>query len=121
MYILLQPAINLGLDEERFWEMTVAEIQRYTEGATWRMKTKAQFDYMLANLIGISVARVVSKEAEYPSIEKVYPTLFTAEEVSKEEQEVKEEEERITNSKNRFLEFALKHNAKMKGNNEEVC
>lgn len=120
MYILLQPAINLGLDEERFWEMTVAEIQRYTEGATWRMRTQAQFDYMLANLIGVSVARVVSKEAEFPSIEKVYPTLFTAEEVSKEQEKVKEEEAKITNSKNRFLEFAMKHNAKIRAKEEEV-
>lgn len=100
--------------------MTVAEITRYTEGATWRLKTQAQFDYILANLIGVSVARVVSGEAEFPSIEKVYPTLFTKEEVAEEEQKVKEEEAMITNSKNRFLEFALKHNAKMKTKEEEV-
>lgn len=84
------------------------------------MRTQAQFDYMLANLIGVSVARVVSKEAEFPSIEKVYPTLFTAEEVSKEQEKVKEEEAKITNSKNRFLEFAMKHNAKIRAKEEEV-
>lgn len=84
------------------------------------MKTQAQFDYMLANLIGISTARIVSKEAEFPSIEKVYPTLFTAEEFSEEEQKLKEEEAMITNSKNRFLEFALKHNARLKQKEEEV-
>ena len=84
------------------------------------MKTQAQFDYMLANLIGVSVARIVSKEAEFPSIEKVYPTLFTVEEISEEEKRVKEEEAKITNSKNRFLEFALKHNAKLKSKEEEV-
>lgn len=84
------------------------------------MKSQAQFDYMLANLIGVSVARIVSKEAEFPSIEKVYPTLFTAEEISEEEKKVKEEEAMITNSKNRFLEFALKHNARLKTKEEEV-
>lgn len=84
------------------------------------MKTQAQFDYMLANLIGVSVARVVSKEAKFPSIEKVYPTLFTEEEFSEEKQKLKEEEAMTTNSKNRFLEFALKHNAKLKAKEEEV-
>lgn len=38
---MLQPAINLGLDEERFWEMTVAEVERYTDGAIWRLKSQA--------------------------------------------------------------------------------
>ena len=114
---LLQPSINLGLDEEKFWEMTMAEINRYIEGATWRMKTQAQFDYMLANLIGVSVARIVSKEAEFPSIEKVYPTLFEKELIEQEKQQ-KAEDIAITNSKNRFLEFALKHNAKLKAQEE---
>ena len=73
---LLQPAINLGLPEREFWEMTVAEIQRFMKGAEWQFKTKAQFDYMLGNLIGISVVRVISKYATYPPIVVVYPTLF---------------------------------------------
>lgn len=106
---LLQPAINLGLSEFDFWTMTKAEIERYMEGAIWRMKSKAQFDYCLADLIGVSVARVMSNEVDYPPIEKVYPTLF--------EEEVRlarEEELRIEDSTNRFLEFAMKHNARMR-------
>ena len=35
---MLQPAINMGLTELEFWEMTKAEIERYLEGALWRMK-----------------------------------------------------------------------------------
>ena len=58
--------------------MTVAEIQRFMDGATWRMRTKAQFDYTLANLIGISSARMMSKEVKFPSISEVYPNLFEA-------------------------------------------
>ena len=115
----LQPAINLGLEEEKFWEMTLVEVKRFTDGATWRLKSQAQFDYMLANLIGVSVARVVSKEAEFPSIEKVYPTLFE-EEIAEAKKQQAEEDSAITNSKNRFLEFALKHNARMKAQKEEV-
>lgn len=114
---LLQPSINLGLEESKFWEMTMAEVDRFIKGATWRMKTQAQFDYMLANLIGVSVARIVSKEAEFPSIEKVYPTLFE-EELKKAEKQEKEEDIAITNSKNRFLEFALQHNARIRAQKE---
>lgn len=96
--------------------MTIAEIQRYVEGAEYRMKLQAQMDYMLGNLIGISVARVVSKDATYPPIEKVYPTLFEA--PSPEEVQREEEEKLVTNSTNRFLEFAMKHNAKFSKDKE---
>ena len=95
--------------------MTVAEIQRYLEGATWRLKSQAQFDYILGNLIGISAARMKSKDVHYPSIEQVYPSLFEAEAI-----QAKEEERAITNSKNNFLQFAMKHNARMKKKEEEV-
>jgi hypothetical protein len=115
---LLQPSINLGLEEEKFWEMTIAEIDRFIKGATWRIRSKAQFDYILADLIGISVGRIISKEAQFPSIEKVYPHLYEEEELEEIEKQKKEEEAAVNTSKNRFLEFALKHNARMKAQEE---
>lgn len=96
--------------------MTVAEIQRFIEGAKHQMKMRAQFDYILGNLIGISVGRCVSKDATYPPIEEVYPTLFEA--PSQEEVQKAEEEKLVTNSTNRFLEFAMKHNANFNKNKE---
>lgn len=116
---MLQPAINVGLTEFDFWEMTIAEVQRYVDGAVWRMRTKAQYDYMLADLIGISVSRVMSNEVQFPSIASVYPNLFEAE--AEEVVAAREEEIAITNSTNRFMEFALKHNAsvKQKGENND--
>lgn len=109
-YSLLQPCINLGLEEEKFWEMTVAELNRYVEGGLWRLKSKASLDYALANLIGISAARMMSKDVEYPSLEEAYPELFAAEREEAEKRQ-KAEEIAIKNSTNRFLEFAMKHNA----------
>lgn len=109
---LLQPAINMGLSEFDFWNMTKAEIERYLEGAIWRMRSKAQFDYCLADLIGISVARVMSNDVTYPPIEQIYPNLFDQD--IKAEKERLEEELRIEDSTNRFMEFALKHNAKIR-------
>ena len=80
------------------------------DGAVWRMRSQAQFDYSLANLIGVSVARIMSNDVEYPSIEKVYPDLFDAV-----VEEQKQEEIATQNSINHFMEFAMKHNAKMRG------
>jgi hypothetical protein len=107
---LLQPAINVGLLEHDFWDMTKAEVERYLEGAVWRMKQKAQFDYSLAELIGVSVARIMDSGCKFPELYEVYPHLF--------ESEIKEQEEiqtTTTNSINNFMAFAMKHNAKMKG------
>lgn len=84
------------------------------DGAVWRMRSQAQFDYSLANLIGISVARIMSNDVEYPAIEKVYPDLFEA---VVEDSEQAQEEIATQNSINHFMEFALKHNAKMRGEN----
>ena len=111
VYQHLQPVINLGLDEFKFWEMTVAEVSRWEEGAMWRLKSKAQFDYVLADLIGISSARMMSDDVKYPSLEDAYPNLF--EQTPDEIMEQKKEEEIATQNLNRFMEFAMKHNAMM--------
>lgn len=96
--------------------MTIAEVVRYEEGAVWRMKQHAQMDYALANLIGISSARMMSSEVTYPAIEDVYPNLFE----KPEEEEEKETQEEIMarNSINRFMEFALRHNNSMERKEE---
>lgn len=112
---LLQPALNLGLSEFDYWNMTVAEVVRYCEGATWRTKTQAQLDYVLADLIGASVARLMTSNAKYPPIEQVYPTLFT-----EEARQAREEEERLRNSTNRFMEWAMRHNAKKRNKGVET-
>lgn len=90
--------------------MTIAEIQRYIEGATWRLKSKAQMDYTLANLIGISVGRLFDSKASMPAIEDVYPSLY-AEELEKIKEEPKDDDIMLK-SQNRFMEWALRHNAR---------
>ena len=93
-----------------FWNMTPGEVERFCEGAMWRLKSQAQFDYMLADLIGVSSARMMSNEVKFPTLEEAYPGLF--ERKPDEVKALEEEELRIQNSTNRFLEFAMKHNAK---------
>lgn len=93
--------------------MTKAEVERYIMGATWRLKLQAQFDYSQANLIGLAYAKTQSNSVQFPSLEEAYPSFF-AEELRQQEQEAQLAEIRLRNSQNRFLEYALKHNAKMK-------
>lgn len=93
--------------------MTVAEVERYLDGAAWRRKLQAQFDYGLANLIGTAVCQVLGGNVTYPTLEEAYPGLF-AEELKQKQDEQREEEIRMRNSQNRFMEFALKHNSRMK-------
>ena len=90
--------------------MTKAEVERYLQGAVWRMKQKAQFDYSLAELIGVSVARIMDSGCQFPAIYDVYPHLF-----EEEQQEQEAIDTATTNSINNFMAFAMKHNAKLKG------
>lgn len=109
----LQVCINFGMDEDKYWLNTLAENLRYEDGYRWRLQTKAQFDYALANLIGVSCARIMSKDVEFPTIEEVYDGIF---EQKKDDKitEAQQQEMAIQDSVNRFMEFALKHNSKMR-------
>ena len=78
------------------------------------MKQQAQFDYSLADLIGLSVARLFDSNSQFPTVYQAYPHLFE-EEVKKEQDEAAQEEIVTTNSMNNFLAFAMKYNAKMRG------
>lgn len=89
--------------------MTLAEVQRkfesYKRMRELQQKEKATFDYILADLIGISIGRIYDKHTHYPKIEDVYPALFT-EEVDSE----KEQEEKDKKNIARFREFANSFN-----------
>ena len=89
--------------------MTKIEVERYLQGAVWRLKQQAQFDYSLAELFGISVARVLDSSVKYPEIHEIYPALF-----EEEAKEITEIDTATTNSMNNFLAFAMKHNAKLR-------
>lgn len=62
--------------------MTFAEIERAIDSNVrvekQREKEKAVNDYILADLIGKSIARIYSATNKMPSIEEAYPTLFDA-------------------------------------------
>lgn len=93
--------------------MTPAELERALASRLRVKKVEAQerasYDYILAELIGRSVARIYSSTVGYPAINEVYPTLFDSEEIIQKKQEKKAELSAL-----RFKQFANSFNAKFK-------
>lgn len=111
IYKWLENALDIGISEHDFWNMTIAEFDRAIESYARRKKTEAQekasFDYILADLIGRSLARLHSSSAHLPEITEVYPSLFDNEEMQEQKQKKTAEISAI-----RFKQFANFHNNK---------
>lgn len=113
MYKWLEVSLDYGIAEERFWKMTLAEVAREINSRK-RMqmeqaKEKASFDYILADLIGRSIARIHSSSNRLPSIAETYPSLFVADEIAAQQQKRKEELSAL-----RFKQFAASFNKRFK-------
>lgn len=93
--------------------MTLAELNRLVESKKRIQKREAQekasFDYILADLIGRSVARIHSSSATLPRLSDAYPALFDSEVVEERLQEKKDELSAL-----RFKQFANSFNKKFK-------
>lgn len=80
IYQWLENSLDAGLSEQEFWTMTLGEVIRALESKKrvnkLQAQEKASYDYILADLIGRSVARIYSSSAQLPPISEVYPTLF---------------------------------------------
>lgn len=93
--------------------MTFAELERKLASIK-RVKLKekqekATFDYILADLIGRSVARVYNSSNRMLEISEAYPTLFNNQEMQEEKQKKKDELSVL-----RFKQFAESFNSKFK-------
>lgn len=119
-------ALRIGISEFDFWEMTIGEVVRAEEAYEWnqkeRQKEKAIFSYKLADMIGLSVARLLGEKDAFPkSVESAYPNLFN-DNVPNEKLENKEKaKDKPTMDKSaiNFLQFATNFNAR-KNKLEEV-
>lgn len=96
--------------------MTVAELERAIHSKQRVQKVKAQeqasYDYILAELIGRSVARIYSSANKMPEISEVYPSLFDSQEI-----EAKRSAAKAELSALRFKQFANSFNKRF----EEVA
>ena len=95
--------------------MTIAELNRFIKSWQRREKQRAQetavHNYILAGLVGKSIASYISSDIEMPRIEEVYSSLF---EDKAEETKQKQEELATELAVARFKQFANLHNEKFK-------
>lgn len=93
--------------------MTLAELTRYVESRKRQLKAAAQEqasqNYILADLIGRSVARIYSSSTTMPSVQEAYPTLFDDANIEEEIQKKKDEMSAL-----RFKQFAQSFNKRFK-------
>ena len=112
VYSWLDVALDYGISEFNYWDMTLAEVKRQIESKKRQMKMvsqeKAMFDYILGDLIGRSISRIYSASGKYPQLIEAYPSLFDGEVLEAQRQSVKNEI-----SINRFKQFAQAFNSKM--------
>ena len=117
MMELLEQCMSIGMREEDFYNSTIKQITRYVESYNKQqenqLQEKAFFDYQLANLIGMSVARLLSKDAKFPSFEKAYPFI------NKEAKTEVDEEWEMEVQHNRLREWAEQINKKFKADEVE--
>jgi hypothetical protein len=109
---MLDNALDYGISEEEFWNMTIGELDRLVSSRMrmekHRAKERATFDYTLALLIGRAV-QGSSEEHPFPGLYEVYPNLFFEEAIKQQE----EEENRLEElSAIRFIQFAESFNSK---------
>ena len=113
VYQVLDNALDYGISEFDFWNMTIAELNRAVESKKRLQKIeeqeKAYHNYILGDLIGRSIARIHSSSNQYPQIHEVYPTLFDSGVVEEKIQEKKDELSVL-----RFKQFAQSYNKKFK-------
>lgn len=89
--------------------MTFAEIDRYGKSKARQrereLQERANFDYILGDLMGRSVARIYNSSNKYPQIFEVYPHFFDKEKMVKADQERRNELSAL-----RFKHFAESFN-----------
>ena len=106
---VLPDALDIGVSESSFWEMTLGEINRriesYNRVQERRLKERAGMDYALAQLIAAGIGAVISGE-DFPAISDAYPDLYDAPAPAGSE------------NVQRFIQFAVQHNAAMKRGEE---
>lgn len=109
----MECALDYGISERNFWEMTLAEVERDIKSRKKMQQIedqkRASYDYILADLIGRSIGRLYSSSNHYPDISEVYPSLFD----SKEIQEIKQQQ-KYELSALRFKHFAQSYNDRIK-------
>ena len=99
---MLVQCLAIGLSRQEFYQSTLKEIiqcvDAYKTQQQNKLEEEAYFSWQTANLIGISVARLLSKEAKYPKLEEAYPFINGTEDSKKVDEHGMTPEEAQTNA-----------------------
>jgi len=110
---MLPIALQSGISVMDYWFLTYGEIvdtvKAYRENDRLRIREVATFNHSLANLIGLSVARLMDKSSEYPTLKGAYPNLF--DDVIEDNTPVQQNAEIM---KERFMKYAEANNKKVR-------
>lgn len=108
----------MGLTECEFWDMTIAELSRAIASRkrvlVQQARQQANYDYILADLIGRSIGRIYNSSTTLPDIATVYPSLFDLEELEEARAAKKAELSAL-----RFKQFADSYNKKFLGGGKD--
>lgn len=109
---MLDNALDYGVSEQEFWDMTIGELDRLVSSRQrtekYRLKEKATMDYTLALLIGRAV-RGGDEEHPFPELYEIYPDLFFD---NAEKRRQEKEDRQAELSAIRFIQFAESFNSK---------
>ena len=108
---ILPPALQAGINITEYWYLTYSEIKitidAHQANRKLHIREQASLHHSLANLIGISVSRLMNDKAEYPTLEEAYPGLFSDTVVA---EEPVQQDWRL--AKARLLQYAEANNKK---------
>lgn len=107
---LRDTALTADIRETDFWQMTVGEVARACDACIGKRKEAAYFAYTNAMTVGIFIGSMFSKSRKPPTIEEIYPDLFTKDEEA-------EAEARASKSVANFINFANALNERFQNGN----
>ena len=112
---LLESALDFGISEFDFWEMTPGEVNRSIQSKIRVRKIQSQeqasYDYILANLIVKGFGITMGGKGSFPTIEEAYPGIFDDRMQARNEEIQKQ---KMNLSALRFKQFAQSYNSKFK-------
>lgn len=111
---MLDNALDYGISEYEFWEMTFAELDRLVASKKRMDKLRAQeratYDYIHAALVGRAFSAGMDANNKFPEIHEVYPSLFNPKQREEQKQELSNQLSAL-----RFKQFAQSYNSRFKG------
>lgn len=108
---MLDNALDCGVSEIEFWDMTIGELDRLIKSKQRqdknRAKERAVLDYTLAVLVGRAMS--ADEQHPFPELYDAYPGVF-AEEIEANQKALQEQHDNL--SALRFIQFAESFNQK---------